>query len=687
MASTTMARAPAHMREDPHGRARLVLPALVVGVVLWWEAILRVQSNAPFLNAGLLYTVLFGASAALVVFVVASLLRRAARHVFVGVYLAALTLIYGSQFLYYDIFGTYYTVFSATQGGQAAEFMGVVFAKIGENWFGLLLILVPLVLFLVLPKGAVWARSRYTWLDRGIAAVLAVALFGAAFAGVAFGDRGRGGPHDMYFTNNEPVGSVNQLGLFTAMRLDLQRFLFGFDPEVAPPPPVVASPSEPAPTTEPTPAPTSPGDGTGPSSSPIETEEPVTYGPNALEIDFAALAEAAPDDQLRNMHTYFGSLTPSSQNEHTGMFEGYNLVFLTAEAYSHYAVDPELTPTLYKMTHDGFHFTDFYNPIWGVSTSDGEYVATTGLIPKSGVWSMWKSGSNAMPFAMGNQLRELGYVTKAYHNHTYDYYGRDTSHPNLGYDYKGVGNGLVVTNMWPESDIEMIDVTTEEYIHEEPFHAYYMTVSGHLLYNFGGNAIAQKNRDLVEHLPYNLGGRAYLATQIELDRALELLMERLEEAGVAERTLIVLSADHYPYGLEKKDLDDLAGEVVDTRFELHRSSLIIYAKGMEPEVVEEPVSSLDIIPTISNLLGLEFDSRLLMGRDVFADGTEPLVIFNDRSFLTDLGRYDAVGRNFMPNEGVKVPEGYVQRIADEIDRKFYYSALILDRDYYGRVVP
>lgn len=213
-----------------------------------------------------------------------------------------------------------------------------------------------------------------------------------------------------------------------------------------------------------------------------------------------------------------------------------------------------------------------------------------------------------------------------------------------------------------------------------------MTVSGHLQYNFGGNAMAAKNRELVEDLPYSEAGRAYMATQIELDRALELLTERLEEAGVADRTLIVLSADHYPYGLEKPDLDDLAGHEVEKNFELHKSSLIIYAQGMEPEVVDQPVSSLDIIPTISNLMGLEFDSRLLMGRDVFSEA-DPLVIFGDRSFLTDRGRYNSVTREFTPTDGAQVPDDYQQLISDEIDRQFYYSALVLDRDYYDLVVP
>ena len=362
------------------------------------------------------------------------------------------------------------------------------------------------------------------------------------------------------------------------------------------------------------------------------------------------------DETLKNMHMYFAGRPATQKNEYTGKFAGYNLIFLTAEGYSHYAVDQTLTPTLYKMTHEGFNFTDFYNPIWGVSTSDGEYVATTGLIPKEGVWSLFHSGTNAMPFAMGNQLRQIGYKTTAYHNHTFDYYDRNISHPNLGYDYKGLGNGLVVRETWPESDIEMVDVTTPEFINDQPFHTYYMTVSGHMFYNFDENFIAYKNQDLVKNLPYTENGKAYLATQIELDRALELLLQRLEEAGVAEKTLIVMSADHYPYGLEKNEIDDLAGHVVEENFELYKSSLIIYAKGMQPEVVSRPVSSLDIIPTISNLMGLEFDSRLLMGVDIFST-SPPRVIFENRSFITEIGRYNSETESVHPQSRGSSPGG------------------------------
>lgn len=659
----------------------LALPAFLLVSMLWLEVILRLQTDAPFLGIGLAYATLFAGVTALLAHLVASFLAGRARDVLVALCLASITVLFMSQLIYHDIFRTFYTVFSATNAGQVAEFSGDILGKIGENAGWLLLLSAPLVLFLA-SRVRAGDRPRVGWRHRAVSAGLLAVLFLTALAGINLGDKEQNSAYDMYYRAQHPVTSVNRLGLLTSMRVDLQRNLLGFEREEPPPPvvaPVLATPHRDAA------AQPAEDDSAQTRKDRDEPSEPAVVGHNVMDIDFEHhLATDADNEELRALHQYFGSRAPTARNEHTGLFEGYNLIFLTAEAYSHLAVDPDLTPTLHKLTQEGFRFTDFYTPIWGVSTSDGEYVATTGLIPKSGVWSMYQSAKNSLPFALGNQLRRLGYDTYAYHNHAFDYYRRDVSHPNLGYDYKGLGNGLEVTPTWPESDVEMIDVTMPEVLQDEPFHAYYMTVSGHLQYNFGGNFIAAKNRDLVEDLPYTEAGRAYLATQIELDRALELLLERLEEAGVADRTLIVLSSDHYPYGLTQEEIEDLAGHEVDT-FELYRNSLIIYAPGMEPQTVDQPMSSLDILPTVSNLMGLEFDSRLLMGRDAFSDA-DPLVIFSDRSFVTDRGRYDSITREFTPRQGEQVPDGYRQGVSEEIDRRFYYSTVALEQDYYSIVV-
>lgn len=661
---------------------KLVPPGAIQSMVIllvsipFLELILRLNQSDPFWNTGLIVTVLFSLSVAMLLSSVSFFLRGMAARICVMLLLLIASLLYASQFVYFQVFETYYTLYSAGRGTQVLEFLDVILGTIASNWGWIMLMLLPLpVYLLVLLKSR--TRPGRSWRFGLIGLALALALFVSGIIVIHWGPHDPNTPYHSYYIDRYPNSSVRQLGLFTTMRLDLQTGLLDQGVSAGPlPPPISTStmpttgnpnetkPEKPMPTGMPSPTPT-----------PIPVDQ-------VMPIDFEQLIAQAQSDELIQMHTYFQQTEPSRQNDHTGMFQGYNLILVTAEGYSHYAVDEEITPTLYKMTHDGFHFTNFYNPIWGVSTLDGEYVATTGLIPKTGVWSLYHSGKNIMPFAMGNQLGKLGYRTMAYHNHTYDYYRRDISHPNLGYDYKGVGNGLNVTPTWPASDLEMMQLTVDEYIDQEPFHAYYMTVSGHLQYNFTGNFIARKNQDWVADLPYTEPAKAYLATQIELDRAMEYLLEQLEQAGVAERTLIVISADHYPYGLEDVDLDNLAGHEVERNFELYRSSLIMYVPGMTPELIEKPVSSMDIIPTVSNLLGLEFDSRLLMGRDAFSD-SDPMVIFLNRSFITDQGRFNSLTKTWDPAAGSTVGEEYLQAVTDEIERRFYYSARILDFDYYA----
>ena len=220
-------------------------------------------------------------------------------------------------------------------------------------------------------------------------------------------------------------------------------------------------------------------------------------------LDFETLAEQEDDETLKSMDLYFSGTEPTAQNEQTGIFKGKNLIFITAESFTDFAIDPKYTPTLYKLLTEGYNFTNFYNPIWGVSTLDGEYVNLQSLVPKPGVWSMKESAENWLPFTLGNQLSKLGYEAKAYHNHSVYYYDRVSSHPNLGYDFKGQGREYNFENIWPESDLEMIDKTTADFLTAgengkiEPFHVYYLTVSGHLNYNFYGNVIAYRNRELM----------------------------------------------------------------------------------------------------------------------------------------------------------------------------------------------
>ena len=120
-----------------------------------------------------------------------------------------------------------------------------------------------------------------------------------------------------------------------------------------------------------------------------------------------------------------------------------------------------------------------YTPSWYLSTIDGEYVNCLGQIPVDGDWSLEHASEGALPMALGNQLQQKGYVCNAYHDHDSYYYDRTETHPKLGYTFKAVGAGLTFESMYPESDLELMEITADEYVNKAPFHTYYMTMSGH----------------------------------------------------------------------------------------------------------------------------------------------------------------------------------------------------------------
>lgn len=261
-----------------------------------------------------------------------------------------------------------------------------------------------------------------------------------------------------------------------------------------------------------------------------------------MSADFSKLTKSTNNDELKSLYEYFDSEEPSYTNEYTGMFKGYNIIFITAESFSQYAIDKDLTPTLCKMYNEGFQFENYYSPAWGVSTTDGEYANLTGLIPKSGVWSFSKSAENnvSFPFTLGEQSRKLGYKTvNAYHNHTYDYYDRDKYLTNIGYDYSAIGKGLDLgENVWPNSDLKMMQKTVDDYINSDSFSVYYMTVSGHGGYSY--NTMSERNADLVKDLKYSDEVKGYLAANIELDKAMEYLLARLEKQASLTTPLFAL---------------------------------------------------------------------------------------------------------------------------------------------------
>ena len=574
-----------------------------------------------------------------------------------------ITLIFISQYVYYKFYHSIYSAFSVLKGTEQVfgGFFSSIIIMIKNNIFVILIMLIPLVLFIMF-KNKIFNFNK---IKRNTVLYLIsfFILISFKFIYVTLNKKDLYSLNKLYYKTHAPMIMINKTGLLSMEVMDLERFIFGFDEKF---------------------------DNKNLSSQ-IIIEDNDNY--NITNIDFDKLISEETNEDIISLHEYFKSVKPTNKNKYTGMFKGKNLIYITAESFDSIAIDKNLTPTLYKLVNNGFIFKNYYQPLYTVSTSDGEYMLMNSLIPKEGVWSFYESSFIKMPYGLGNVFNSLDYdVVNAYHDHTYKFYDRNLSHPNLGFKYTGCGNGLeklMNCKSWPESDLEMINATIDDYINSDNFMIYYMTVSGHLDYSFKSNDMSSKNKEYVKDLPYSKEVKAYLSANIELEKAMTKLINSLEENGKLDDTVIVISPDHFPYGLTLDEMNEISKTNRKDKFENYHTSLIVYNSEMEENViVDKYVSSIDVLPTIYNLFGIEYDSRLLMGKDALSD-SDGLVILSDRSWINEKASYNSITDEFKKTENVT--NDYLTKTNNDIYNRFTVSSMLLYEkngkylDYYRRI--
>ena len=601
-----------------------------------------------------------------------------------------ISLVYLGECLFKVTLQQFYPILSGLDtaaGNRLTDYKDAVIQACVENLPGI-------VILFVFPVGiaVVWLflrRNRMDYSFKRKKKVAAVCLASAVFFHLVmigiiqlYPWEGDFTPKSLYKTDLYTDEQVEQLGLLNMLRLDVIHTVFGVPDSGVP---QVRENAEEV------------------SNEPEET----VYDDNALDIDFASMQASAATEDAAWLSQYFESVTPTSQNEYTGMFEGYNVIFLTAEGFSGYVIDPELTPTLYKLSHEGFVFSNFYSTLHFTSTSGGEFQNLTGLYPKAGFpVSMTETGKRGtyLPFTLANRLNAKGYTSIGYHFNS-NMYGRELSHPNLGYEWRQatecsrpIERELAESgkSYWPQSDDYMIEQTFADYVDKQPFNIYYLTISAHLPYGYDSNMMSARNRELVEGLPYSEKTKAYIAANMELEKGLTWLVNKLEETGIADKTLIVMAPDHIPYS-DPDILEELAGrsfggsglanlDEQDVDLDIYRNTWILWSASMkEPVEVDKVCSQVDILPTVLNLLGEEYGSRMLSGVDVLSEA-DPLVVFTSNSWKTDRGTYNRFTGTFTPAEGVEMSEEernvYVENMKYLMQCRLKLGQLIIENDYY-----
>lgn len=548
-------------------------------------------------------------------------------------------LIFISNYLYFINYLSFIKINVMIKSVKVLYFSNNIIEIIKNNIIGLLLLFIPLIVVCYLIKEDNY-KNKFKFNIKYIITLLILYVLPIISLFIT-NNNDIYSKSSLYFDINFPIKNLSSFGLITSLRLDTQRYIFKFKDKG--------------------------------SFININNEKYSSSEYNITNIDF----KKSENEEIKEINEYFSNSIPSKKNIYSGLLKDKNLIFILAESFNYMAVKEDITPNLYRFFNDGFTFDNFYNPLFPVSTADGQYLTDISLFPSDAEHSLISTNKNYIPYSLASMFNKRDYKTYSYHNYKYDYYERDKYYPNMGFNiYKGIGNGLNMDDT--RSDYDMVKSTINEYINEDKFFTYYLTISGHAPYN-KNNKISIKNIDKLDKYNYSDNVKYYLSTQIELDNMIGLLFEELEKNNKLDDTVIVLVPDHVPYGLSTDEMNELSEVDRNDEFYKYKSNLVIYNKNINKYLSNNNYcSNIDILPTILNLYGFEFDSRLFMGRDILSNN-DGMVVFGNRNIITKNYKYS----NMNDVMYGKLDKNYLNEIKNNIYMKYRISRLILENNYYN----
>ena len=376
-----------------------------------------------------------------------------------------------------------------------------------------------------------------------------------------------------------------------------------------------------------------------------EPKEVTNYSRTIDDTAWDALQETETNKDYNTLNSYFMSKEITSKNDYTGMFKGKNLIVLMIESGSNVLKNyPESFPNFAKLYNNGWSWENAFSPRNSCSTGNNEMTGITSLYTINNTCTINTYKDNIYYESLFNLFNRANYHTSSYHDYTDHFYYRSIYHPNMGsqnyYDVNKLGIKLGSEYQpWP-SDVELIEKAVPHFIDEDKYMAWLTTVSSHMTYK-NSSKTGDMYLDLYKDEDWDMTAKRYMSKLKIVDNAIGELLQELEDNGKLEDTVIMLFADHYPYGLSNDAFAQIAKYDTSSNGDTDRTPFIIYNPSLEAKKFDDYTTFVNILPTLANLFALDYDPRLYGGTDLLSDSYEGIVVFADGSWRTDKAYYDA----------------------------------------------
>ena len=402
-------------------------------------------------------------------------------------------------------------------------------------------------------------------------------------------------------------------------------------------------------------------------------------------ITFIKAKKTTNEEELSFLSEEYSKEEIYETNKYTGKYKDNNLIIIQLEGIDDWLITEKDTPTLYKMMNNSINFTNHYSYYnGGGSTFNSEFAVNTGFItPLSYTQNAYTFNKNTFPYSLANLFKNQGYSVNAFHMNTSEYYSRGANYKNWGYDNY---YGLIDLGTYKDDsyvlDRELIlnETFKEKMFESKKFVDYIITFTNHMPFSVEkGNCRKLVTEDILKENNLEEIPKDYVYPELteedcsrrqakETDYMIELLMQELETRSLLDNTTIVVFTDHYLYTLSDQSILNNYKETNNNL--INHTPFFIWTNNKDKKEVKEVTSQLNVLPTILNLFGIEYNQNYYIGTDALNPNYQGMVFFSDYSW------YDG---NVYVDGGIVTNNKEINEISLE-DKNYYINYLIKKND-------
>lgn len=400
------------------------------------------------------------------------------------------------------------------------------------------------------------------------------------------------------------------------------------------------------------------------------------YTARGFYMTFLKSKQTVNEQDIAFLKEEYSKENDKKKNRYTGKQKGNNLIIVQLEGVDSWLINKNDTPTLYNMMRNSINFTNHYSYYnGGGSTFNSEFAVNTGFItPLSYTQNAYTFNKNSFPYSLAHLFKNEGYSVNAFHMNTKEFYSRGTNYKNWGYDnyYGLVDLGTYKDNSYYlDRELILNEDFNEKMFSDKPFVDYIITYTNHMPFSSEkGNCkmLLDLDSEENENVSYDLNEEDCARRQAkETDYMMELLLNELKTRNLYNNTTIVVLTDHYLYTLSDKTILDKYKNTSNNL--INYTPFFIWNNGKDKKTVKTITSQLNVLPTILNLFGIDYNPVNYIGSDALDNNYQKIVFFSDYSW------YDG---NVYVDGGIVTNKRYISEEA--LDNKNYYVNYLIKKN-------